>query len=91
MLVDELPDELEDEVVLLVVATLVTALTVLGVVVCETVPVIDGIEELFDVASKKPPIPAVAMTAIDPMETIILVAVFMHPPSLLCLLIFDMA
>mgnify|MGYP001555506576 CR=1 FL=1 len=77
---DELPGESDEDVVLLASVALVVALTALGVVACETLPVIDGVDILFDVASKKPPIPAVAMTAIDPIDTIILVAVFTHPP-----------
>ena len=47
------------------------ALLDVGVVV-ELVP--------FDVASSKPLIPAVAMTATDPIDTIIFVAVFMESP-----------
>ena len=41
---------------------------------------VDDLALSFDVASRSPPMPAVAMTAIDPIDTMIFVAVFKVSP-----------
>ena len=73
---DEVDELLDDE---LVSEVLELEFVLLG---CVTLVATDeeGVVVSFDVASRYPPIPAVAMTAIDPIETTIFVAVFTHSP-----------
>ena len=55
---------------------------VAGCVVELVATVVDVAVLSFDVASRSPPMPAVAITAIDPIDTMIFVAVFKVSPPL---------